>query len=116
MEIKGILKQVHQTVERGENGKYVSRKVWVTTEANSNYPQTIEVELNGDKVNIFNDIAIGSEVVCSINLRGREWINKEGIAIVFNTLQCWKVVSNNSVQTQQQSPQQSAPVNDGLPF
>jgi hypothetical protein len=30
----------------------------------------------------------------SINLRGREWTNPQDEVKVFNTLQCWKVVSD----------------------
>jgi hypothetical protein len=94
MEIKGILKKVNATQERGENGKYISRKVWLTTEFASNYPQTIEIELNGDKVNLFDNIKIGSEVTCSINIKGREWINAKNEIVIFNTIQCWKVITN----------------------
>lgn len=113
MEIKGILKRVSQQIERGENGKYVSRKVHITTEAGSNYPQTIEVEVSGEKVNLFNNVAIGSEVTCSINLRGREWTNSAMELFVFNTLQCWKV---SAAETKQQPAQQEPDLTGDLPF
>lgn len=88
MEIKGVLKKVHATVERGT---FSSRKVWLTLDPQGQYPQTVEVEVSQAKINLFNNIPFGTWVTCSINLKGREWTNPEGGVIVFNTLSVWKV-------------------------
>lgn len=111
MELKGILKKVNAQVERGN---FVSRKVWLTTDASGNYPQTIEIEVSGDKVNLFNNVNAGSEVNCSINLRGREWTNPKGEVVVFNTLQCWKIAVDGVTVA---APKAVEPdLNDTLPF
>jgi hypothetical protein len=91
MEIKCKFKQQNDVVERGT---FKSRKVWVIDDENADYPQTIEVEVAQDKVNLFNNFRPGQPLTVSINLRGREWTNPQGEVKVFNTLQCWKVTSD----------------------
>lgn len=108
MELKGVLKQIHPTETRGE---YSSRKIWLTLDPQGQYPQTIELEVSQKNLNLFNNIAPGTWVTCSINVRGREWTNKEGKVVVFNTLQVWKVevagkaVNVPATQTQHESMQ-----------
>jgi len=92
MELKCKFKQQNDVVERGT---FKSRKVWVIDDENADYPQTIEVEVAQDKVNLFNDCRPGQPLTLSINLRGREWTNPQGEVKVFNTLQCWKMVSDD---------------------
>lgn len=88
MELIAKLKTVHDIIERKD---FKSRKVWVNTDTDGKYPQTIEVEVAQDKTGIFDNIAPGSEVKLYINLRGREWTSPEGKTSVFNTLSVWKV-------------------------
>ena len=88
MELIAKLKTVHDIIERGN---FKSRKVWVTTEDNPQYPQTVEVEVAQEKTGLFDNITPGSEVKLYINLRGREWTSPEGKTSVFNTLSVWKV-------------------------
>ncbi len=88
MEIQAKFKSQQEIVERGN---FKSRKVWVTTEDNPDYPQTIEIEVQQAKVDMFNNIAPGAPVTLHLNLRGREWTNPEGKTSVFNSLVCWKV-------------------------
>jgi len=91
MELKCKFKQQNDVVERGT---FKSRKVWVIDDENADYPQTLEVEVAQDKVNLFNNFRHGQPLTVSINLRGREWTNPQGEVKVFNTLQCWKVTSD----------------------
>jgi len=39
---------------------------------------------------------VGYDVKISINLRGKEWINQEGVAKYFNAIQGWRIESLNS--------------------
>ena len=88
MELIAKLKTVHDIIERKD---FKSRKVWVTTDNDGKYPQTVEVEVAQDKTGLFDNIAPGSELKLYINLRGREWTNPEGKTSVWNTLSVWKV-------------------------
>jgi hypothetical protein len=109
MEIKCKFKQQNDVVERGT---FKSRKVWVIDDENADYPQTIEVEVAQDKVNLFNNFRPGQPLTVSINLRGREWTNPQGEVKVFNTLQCWKVTSDVA---DQQEEEEEAPVTKAAP-
>ena len=124
MEIQGTLKKVHPEILRGE---FKSRKVWLTLADNPEYPQTIEIEVNGKSIDIFNGVSIGAPVTCSVNLRGREWINPDqvknpmGAAIVFNTIQCWKVTANGQAaapvaNNAMSQPAPELPQTGDLPF
>ena len=109
MELKATIKQLHDVVDKGT---FKSRKVWVETRDNPQYPQTIEIELQQDKVDMLNNVAIGAEVVLYLNIRGREWTSKEGQVKVFNTLVCWKCVAANQVRP---TPASMEGFNDDLP-
>jgi len=101
MDLKCKFKQQNDVVERGT---FKSRKVWVITEDDTKYPQTIEVEVAQDKVDLFNTCRPGQPLTVSINLRGREWTNPQDEVKVFNTLQCWKVVSDVPDQQEEEAP------------
>lgn len=121
MEIKGTLKKVLPEILRGE---FKSRKIWITLAENPEYPQTIEIEVNGKSIDIFNGVAIGAPITCHVNLRGREWVNPDqvknptGAAVVFNTIQCWKVEATGTApatdRLQEHVP--GVPAIEDLPF
>ncbi len=88
MEVVGIIKVLGATQEIGAKG-FKKREVVVTTA--DQYPQDIMIEFTQDKVDLLNEFMLGSSVTISINLRGREWINPQGEAKYFNSLQGWKI-------------------------
>lgn len=107
MQIQGTVETLHDAVTKSN---FTSRKMWVTTDANSQYPQTVEVECGGKNSNLFDNLQKGQEVLLDINLRGRKW-EKDGKTSVFNSLSVWKVTSVGNVQ--QQAAPVSAPVPNG---
>ena len=64
----------------------------VTTD--EQYPQMIMVEFIQDKCDLLNNFNVGDDVKISINLRGREWVNPEGEAKYFNSIQGWRIEKN----------------------
>lgn len=88
MEVVGIIKLVGATQEIGAKG-FRKRELVVTTA--EDYPQMLMIEFTQDKVDLLNSFEIGQSVKVSINLRGREWINPQGEAKYFNSLQGWKI-------------------------
>lgn len=91
-DITGIVHTIHDPATRGN---YTSRKVWIETTDNPQYPQVVEVDLGGDKCGLIEryDITVGQKVTVSLNLRGRVWTPADGSpAKVFNTLAAWKFV------------------------
>lgn len=95
MEITGRIKVLNETQSIGANG-FRKREIVITTE--EQYPQYILVEFIQDKCDLLNNYIVGQEVKISINLRGREWINPEGIAKYFNAIQGWRIeLLNNPI-------------------
>ncbi len=88
MEVVGIIKVLGATQEIGAKG-FKKREVVITTA--EDYPQMLSIEFTQDKVDLLNEFMEGSSVTISINLRGREWINPQGEAKYFNSLQGWKI-------------------------
>ena len=122
MEITGRIKVVGETKEFGANG-FQKRELVVTT--SEQYPQHILIEFTQDKCGLLDSCQLGQDVKVSINIRGREWVNPEGEAKYFNSINGWRIeaVAPAVAQTQQAPPvEQStpAPTNtnepDDLPF
>lgn len=88
MEITAEVVRVLETKESGVNN-YKSRSVHVKTL--EQYPQTLDIQFTQGSVSFLDGLRIGQKVKITINLRGREWTNKEGVVSVFNTLQGWKI-------------------------
>lgn len=88
MEVTGTIKKIDETKTFGANG-FRKREMVVTT--NEQYPQHLLVEFVQDKCELLNTYQVGQEVKIQINLRGREWINPEGEAVYFNSIQGWRI-------------------------
>jgi len=88
MEIIGKIKKIDETKTFGTSG-FRKRELVVTTE--EQYPQMLMVEFVQDKCDLLNSFAVGDDVKVNINLRGREWINPEGEAKYFNSIQGWRI-------------------------
>jgi hypothetical protein len=100
MEVIGKVKLIGEVQTFGSNG-FRKRELVVTTD--EQYPQMIMVEFVQDKCDLLNSYAVGQDVKVAINLRGREWINPQGEAKYFNSIQGWRIEGI--------SPSQAAPSN-----
>ena len=88
MEVSGKIKKIDETKTFGSNG-FRKREMVITTD--EQYPQMIMVEFIQDKCDLLNNFNVGDDVKISINIRGREWINPEGEAKYFNSIQGWRI-------------------------
>jgi len=89
MELKNV-----EIIEIGTLKEFDSgfRCVDFVVRTSEEYAQTLILQAN--KVNADNIIKynkVGDKVDVSLNLKGREWINKDGEKKYFNTLEAWKV-------------------------
>jgi len=114
MNIKGRVKQIHPVESVGTNN-FQKRKVWVEIDLDSKYPQTIEIEFQGEKCSLADSFKQGDTVDFSLNLRGREWTNTNGEVKVFNTITAWKVAVEGS-QSQTAPVQPNQDESNPLPF
>ena len=87
MEVAGKIKVIN--AEQQVSATFRKRELVVTTD--EQYPQHIMVEFTQDKCDLLNNYKTGEAVKVSINLRGREWINQQGEAKYFNSIQGWKI-------------------------
>lgn len=86
--LKGTVKAVFDTVQVSDK---FSKREFVVTDSGSMYPQDIMFQLTKDNCSKIDFLQAGTEVEVSFNLRGREWINPQGEAKYFNTLEAWRV-------------------------
>jgi hypothetical protein len=103
MEVQGKIKLVKAT--ETINGTFRKRELVVTTD--EQYPQDILIEFVQDKCDMLDKYKDGQNVKVGINLRGREWINPEGVAKYFNSLQGWRIeadASNVEVKAEEVKP------------
>ncbi|MBE7628513.1 DUF3127 domain-containing protein [Tenacibaculum piscium] len=121
MEVIGKIKLINEAQTFGASG-FRKRELVVTTD--EQYPQMILIEFVQDKCDLLNNYSVGQDVKVSINLRGREWINPEGVAKYFNAIQGWRIESLAQATSQntppvdsfQQAPDLSNDAEDDLPF
>lgn len=101
MEVKGTLKKIYPIKKISE--KLQKRSIILQT--NEQYPQTLEIELINDKCNVVDNFKVGNPIVVGVNLRGREWVNPEGVTKYFNSIQGWRISNtvpevNNNIQNE----------------
>jgi len=110
MEVQGKIKLIEQTQVFGAK-EFKKRGVVVTT--GEEYPQDIMIEFVQDKCDILNKYKVGDGVVIHVNLRGREWVNPEGVSKYFNTIQGWRIEKEGAEEEKASASQE---VGDDLPF
>ncbi|GAB1307820.1 DUF3127 domain-containing protein [Urechidicola sp. KH5] len=88
MEVTGKIKIINETQTFGASG-FRKRELVLTTD--EQYPQMLLIEFVQDKCDILNNFQVGQDVKIAINLRGREWVNPEGVAKYFNSIQGWRI-------------------------
>ena len=111
MQISGTIKVINDTQKVSE--KFSKREFILTTEAESKFPQHLSVQVTQDKCSMLDQFNVGDEVICHINLRGREWSGAQGIKY-FNTIEAWRIEKTGSVQ---QTPVENNPfTSDDLGF
>lgn len=100
MEVQGKIKMIDEAKTFGSGFK--KRELVVTTE--EQYPQHILIEFVQDKCDLLNAFKVGQQVKVSINLRGREWVNPQGEAKYFNSVQGWRIENLQSEQPSDNLP------------
>lgn len=95
MTIKGIIKLIRPIQQI--SATFSKREFVIETQ--EAYPQTIQLELQGDRVDIIDSFLEGQEVECHINIKGRLWVSPQGEDKYFNTIVCWRITASSSEST-----------------
>jgi hypothetical protein len=113
MDITGKVKVIGNTIKVSDN--FEKRDLVITTD--EQYPQTILIQFSNDRTDLIDKLSIGQTVTISTNLRGREWTNPQGEIKYFNSLDGWRVQTDNKVGDTPLKPvANETEVEDDLPF
>ena len=120
MKIVGKLTEKFETIKVSE--KFQKREI-VITDNSSMYEQQIKIEFKQDKCSLVDSYNLGDNIEVSVNILGRKWINPQGEAKYFNTIEGWKIEPDQAPQNSTEykeptqakvEPQKKEP--DNLPF
>ena len=88
MELTGKIKVVGQEKEFGSN-QFKKRELVIVTE--DQYPQTVMVEFIQDNTDKLDNFNVDDQVSIQFSVKGREWINPQGEAKYFNSIQGYNI-------------------------
>src|SRR3569623_327994 len=89
MKVTGNLLEIQETQQVSDTFK--KRSFILEYAENPQYPEYISFELIQDRCDLLDSFQLGQEVEVSFNLKGRKWVNPEGITKYFNALQAWRI-------------------------
>jgi len=118
-ELSGKVVKVGKEETFGSNG---FRKRILVLMTDDQYPQTIPIEFTQDKCDLLNAVNLNDVVTVKFNLKGREWINPEGEAKYFGSVQGWALTNTGNGGNEpvtKQAPAAAAATteeDDDLPF
>lgn len=67
------------------------RKAEVVITTEEQYPQIIKFELHNAHCDLLNGKHIGQRVNVTFDIRGREWVNPQGVTQIFNTIVAYNI-------------------------
>jgi hypothetical protein len=88
MELQGTIYAIGQIQEITD--KFKKQEVILET-LNGEYTQFIKIQFTQKRIDLLQNLVPGNEVVCSINLTGKLYKNKEGKEDCFTSVDCWKI-------------------------
>ena len=71
------------------------KREFVIKDSSDTYPQVISMQCCQDKVALLDSLIVGSNVTVTFNLKGREWMAKDGTVKYFNTVEAWKIENHD---------------------
>ena len=108
-ELKGKIEVLGETQQITE--KFKKREFVVLVEDNPTYPEKIKMEFIQDKCSSLDSYDLQDAVTVNINLKGRDWVNKEREMQHFTTIQAWKIEKEVTAE-----PHGHAPIEEYIPF
>ena len=100
MNIKGKLIEKFDTTKITDS--FQKREFVIEYAENPMYPEFVKFELTQDKCGLIDHLNTGDEIDVDFNLKGRKWTDPQGEVKYFNSLQAWKV--NTDQQSTSTSP------------
>lgn len=60
------------------------------------WEEKIKFQLTKDNCNLLDNFDEGDLITVDFNIKGREWENKQGETMFFNTLEAWKITGEQN--------------------
>ena len=102
----------------GDKG-FTKREFIAVDNSNPEYPTPIKFEVIKDKCALLDKFTEGQEVDVEFNITGRRWKNPQGIEVIFNGFQAWKITEAGASMPHDLTPAHDEAEEDatgGLPF
>lgn len=94
MNVKGKLLEKFDTVIIKDN--FQKREFVLEYAENPQYPEVIKFELIQSNCEQLDGVQVGDQLNVSFNLKGRKWTDPNGQVKYFNSLQAWRIESDQS--------------------
>lgn len=95
MELTGKIRLIEDT--QTFKNDFKKRNLVLTTD--EKYPQHISIEFLKDKTDILDNFQLGDAIKVGINIRGNEWVNKDGVTKYFNSIVGWRIEKIQAAKT-----------------
>jgi len=105
MDLKAKIERIFEAQQ--VTASFRKREFVVEYAENPQYPEYIKMEMIQDKCEQLDSFKEGQMVNISFNLKGRKWTDPQGVDKYFNTLQAWRI------STEEAAPAQSGGVDNG---
>ena len=113
MQITGKVHRIEQPTSRDYNGKTYKEQKVIVEITEGQYTQHIQCNISRD--NIIGTLQVGQSITADINLRGREYTNKQGQPANFTSVEIWRC-NADSTPAIQPAPAQMLEGSELLPF
>jgi hypothetical protein len=94
------------------------RKREFVIKTNDQYPQFVLIQVVNDRCELLDSLRLNDSVDAFINIRGREWTDRNGVRKFFNTLEAWQItfasISNRPEVNAGPIPQNAQPIEQPL--
>jgi len=85
--ITGTIKSIGETNQI--TPKFSKRELVIET--TGDYPQKYGCELTQDRCSLADILQVGETIIAECNVKGREWISRDGTPKYFISLDVWKI-------------------------
>lgn len=87
MEIKGKVHEIGE--EQQVTDKFKKRSLVLEVSDNPQFVDYVNIEFQQGNSDKLDNLNVGDNVSVAINIRGRSWVNKDGVTQYFNTIVGW---------------------------
>ncbi|CAB4152737.1 Protein of unknown function DUF3127 [uncultured Caudovirales phage] len=89
--------QIEQISDKFKKREFVIKTI-------DQYPQLVLIQVVNDRCDILDNVQLNDAVDAFINIRGREWTDRNGARKFFNTLEAWQIQIANIVNRPDVNP------------